>query len=253
MTVYIELAFLENALIDGSLLSLALCAARVKRGKLRIIFAALLGGAEAVAIPLLRLSALRLLFLKLLGGVLLVLVAVGEKRVRPYFVTAILFFGFTFTLGGLLTALSSLSAVDRTGVPVAVAVVASTAFFLAGKWGIARMFRKIKTERALYPCRLTAGGRTVEWRGFSDSGNCLFFRGEPVCVLSAAAALLLFRREKPVGRMVVSTLHGAREEPVFACPLVCGEKYHARALFTVGNLSTEEYQIVLHTAYTEGS
>lgn len=263
MVVYWEYAFLENALLDGLLLYLALRCARgtVRVGNLGL--AAASGGAEAVVFPLLALPAWAAYAVKVLGGAALCLIAGSGKRTKTYVAVTAFFFLFTFTLGGLLTAAYSFFGVEKTEsggyligrAPAVLVVAVFVVFAVIAEACVRAFYRYRKVHRALFDCVLTANGRCVRWKGFADSGNCLMFRGAPVCVISAAAALALFGRgadAHAVGRMRIATVNGSSSAPVLRCDsLRVGEQVFRGVFLTIGEVG-KEYSVILHTAFTEG-
>ena len=261
MTVYIEYAFCVNFLLDGLLLYLALKCARGKICLWRIILAATLGGIEAIIFPLLSLPRLCAYLVKILGGILLIVIAVKQGSRKTFFVATCSFFAMTFLFGGVLTAVYScfgISYVEGNGyyvesAPVAFILATAGIFAVATLHGINYLYRFRKLKQSLFPCVIESGGRTVRWQGLADSGNCLLFRGSPVCVISAVGALALFRGKKPVGRMNISTVSGSRESPVFLCErMEVGGETAQSCYFTVGDISSKEYQLILHTALCGG-
>ena len=167
MEVYLEVAFLENFLLDGVLLYLALVCARVKPSVPRLLTASALGAVEAIVFPPCRLPGAAAYFVKIAGGLLLIAVAVPGKRFRPYWMTAAAFFLLTFALGGLLTAAYSFFGISyaETGgylveqAPVGLIVGATVAFFAAVCSGARAMYRYRRTEKNVLPCKLKAGTR----------------------------------------------------------------------------------------------
>jgi len=259
--VYWEYAFLENFMLDGMLLRLALRCARVRQNTFLLLCAACLGGVQSIFFPLIPLSAFAAAIVKCLGGVTLAVVAVPHgSPPRVYLVTAVSFFLLTFLLGGILTALlSGTGGVLSAGgyymesAPFAFFAGVCVAFALLCRKGIARLFRYRGLKSWIFPCELVCGGRKVKWKGFLDSGNRLRYRGRPVCVLSPAAALALFEKSACVGRLRVGTVNAERDAPLFSCEqmtLVCGreKRTYRDLLFTVGEIASREYQILLHSA-----
>lgn len=252
MVVYWEYAFAENCLLDGLMLYLALRCAKGEVGAVRLLFAAAVGGGEALLFPVLPLPAWCAVLVKVLGGILLAVLAVKRGAPKTYFVVLVSFFALTFALGGALTALCGISGIGADGLPAGLVLGGAGVFFLLSGWAVRRFFRYARTQSRLFPCTVKAGGRTIRIKGFSDSGNCLYFRGKPVNVLSATAALALFSGVKPAGRMTVSTVHGSRESPVFRSDeLSVGGKPSTGAYFTVGEVGSRDYQMILHTAFVE--
>lgn len=264
MTVYIEAAFLENFLLDGVLLFLALTLVHVRVRPLRLVLASAAGAAEAILFPLLALPVWAAYVLKLIGGAILVLLAVKEKGVRPYLFSAGAFFFFTFALGGLLTAAYSFFGVryeEGNGylveqAPVGLIIGGGAAFAIAAFFAARALYRYRKTEKDVLPCKLKAGAHEVVWRGYADSGNNLFFKGSPVCVVSPTAAFALYGRElSEVGRLDVKTVNGSRAAPVFSCDslqISVGRRTILRehVYLTVGDVGPR-VQLILNTALME--
>lgn len=259
MTVYFEYAFLENFMLDGLLLYLALRCARAKIAPLRLLLAAAVGGGEALLFPLVALPLPLLYLVKFAGGTLLPIVAT-KGGLKLTFFSACAFFALTFVLGGLLVALYSFFGVPYVegegylveGAPVALVLAAAGIFLAVGVKAIGAFYRFRARKKELLPCRVTVGERTVRWTGLSDSGNRLSFRGKPVCVVSALGALALFSGYPPVGRLRISTVSGSRVSPVFVCDRLelCG-KVSEKVYFTVGDIGSREYSVILHTSLEE--
>lgn len=258
MVVYWEYAFAENALLDGLLLYLALRCVRLRVYVRRLFPAAAIGGAEAVVFPVLALPVWAAYTVKVLGGVLICLVAARGGWKKCAAATAV-FFALTFALGGLLTAAYSFFRVetaDGTGfyverAPVALIFAGAGSFLCAVLAGVRALYRYKKVQQNILPCTLAVGARRVTWTGFADSGNRLSFRGEPVCVLSAAAVFALFGASPPaVGRIEVGTVNGKCERPVFRVDVIAVGAYRGGAYVTVGDVG-KGYQVIIHTALLE--
>lgn len=260
MEVYVEYAFAENFILDLLLLFLAVKCARAESGPFRLLFAAAVGAAEAVAFPLLPLPVWAAYLVKFFGGAILPILAVKKGTFKTYLVALVAVFGLTFALGGLLTAAYSFFDAPYAegngylveGAPVGLVVG------LAGLFGIAvfllsrSLYRYRKLKRCLFAAELSSGDKVLHCKALADTGNCLSFRGRPVNVIAPTAALALFREERaPLGRIALSTVSGTREVPVFACRLKLGGALFEEALFAVGDVLSKEYQIVLHTSYLE--
>lgn len=264
MVVYWEYAFLENLILDGLLLYLALKCARLKCYPLNLIIAAGIGGAEAVVFPLLTLPVWAAYLVKAVGGIVIALVAVRKARFKSYLIVTAAFFLMTFALGGLLVAAYSFFGAEyETGngfiverAPVALVLGTAGVFAVFTVLAAKCFYRYRRIKRNLFSCVLKANGRQARVTGFADSGNLLAFRGKPVCVVSAVTALALFRgNAKEVGRMNVNTVSGSRDAPVFECDLeiqLARRRVEQRTLLTIGDIQSKEYNLILHTATLEG-
>lgn len=267
MVVYWEYAFAENFLLDGLLLYLALKCAKGRVRPVNLLLSAAVGGAESVCFPLFTVPTWCAYLVKIFGGLALVLIAVSKGTKKTYLVASVAFFFFTFALGGLLTAAYSFFGVEYLegqgyyieNAPVALVLAAAGIFAVCCAKAIAYFFRYRKLKTGVVTCRLSVNGKTVEWKAFADSGNCLFYRGEPVCVTSAAGIFALFgAHPKEAGRITVSTVNGSRDSPVFRCDALevqeNGEKNIFKGIFfTTGHIPSKEYRMILHTAFLEGS
>ena len=265
MVVYWEYAFLENFILDGLLLFLALKCARVRCYPLNLLLAAGIGAAEAVVFPLLTLPAWAAYLIKIAGGVVISLLAVRKAKWKAYLITAAAFFLMTFGFGGLLVAAYSFFGAEYTEgngylverAPVALVLGLAGVFAVLAFFGIRYFYRYRRIKCNLFSCKLTAGEKTVHVTGFSDSGNLLTFHNKPVSVISAVTALALFHgNAQEAGRMTVNTVSGSREAPVFECDLeiaLARRKIHRKSVYvTVGNIQSKEYNLILHTANLEG-
>ena len=265
MVVYWEYAFLENFILDGLLLYLALKCAREKCHILNLLLAAAIGAAEAVVFPLLTVPVWASYLIKIAGGIIIALIAVRKAKWKSYLIVTVAFFLMTFALGGLLVALYSFLGaeyVEGSGflverAPVALVLGTAGGFTVLTVIAARYFYRYRRVKRNLFACVLTAGKKSVRITGFADSGNLPFFRNQPVSVISAVTALALFHgNAQEVGRMTMNTVNGQSEAPVFECDLevaLARKKVSRKNVYvTIGNISSKEYRIILHTAMLEG-
>lgn len=265
MVVYWEYAFLENFILDGLLLYLALKCARLKCYPINLLLAAGIGAAEAVVFPLFTVPVWAAYLIKIAGGVVISIVAVRKAKLKAYFIVTATFFLMTFALGGLLVAAYSFFGAEYTEgngflverAPVALVLGLAGVFAVCAVLSVRFFYRYRRMKRNLFACVLTAGKKSVRVTGLSDSGNLLTFHGKPVSVISAVTALALFHgNAQEAGRMAVNTVSGSREAPVFECELevaLANRKIrHKSVLVTVGNIQSKEYNLILHTANLEG-
>ncbi len=265
MVVYWEYAFAENFLLDGLLLYLAVCVARARTRVWRIALGAALGGAEAVLFPLLSVPLWCAYILKFAGGLLLCLVAVHKGSFRTNIFVCGAFFLLTFALGGCLTAIYSFFGVEYAegqgylieSAPVGLVFSAAGIFAAVCVWGMRKFYAYRKVKQNIFECALISEKREVHWKGFADSGNCLSFRGEPVCVVSAAAVFALFgRNPECAGHVDLKTVNGTRRAPVFRCPKMKvthgkGVSEFEGVYLAAADVASKDYQLILHIAFTE--
>lgn len=260
MEVYIEDAFMINFLLDGLLLLLALKAAREKVRPFFFSLACVVGAGEAVLFPLFDGNLFLSYLLKILGGVILPLIASPRGRLAAKGKVIGFFFLFTFLLGGILTALYRFFSVPyQTGkgylvesAPIGLVFAVASIFLILSLKGIRALYRYRAVQKKLFSCKVRAGDRELSLKGLADSGNLLSFRGKPVCVLSPVCALAIFRFSEPLGRMKISSVNGSKESPVFEGEMKIGT-VQSNCYFTVGEISSKDYQMILHIDLTEGA
>ena len=226
MVVYVEYAFLQNFLLDGVLLSLAILLTKRKYVFYKVLLSSAVGGVFALLYPLLALPQFLLYLLKTSVGALLVLLAFGriksKKEWGRYALTAFLFFALTFAFGGALTSAAESFSLQKLP---AHAVFIGFAFLSIGFLFVIRALRKSKkTQANLYTCALEYGGKRVRIIGFYDSGNLASKNGVPVCFVSPDVFYDLYGEEWLNGGQVCdeicfTTLAGEKKSRIAAAKL----------------------------------
>ncbi|MFQ7701150.1 MAG: sigma-E processing peptidase SpoIIGA [Coriobacteriales bacterium] len=263
MEIYIEYALAENFLLDAMLLWLAMKAAKQEISLWRIVLAAAIGAAFAVAFPLLKTGKTIAYILKFSVGALLCLVAVKGKGIGRYALTALLFFGFSFALGGALLAVYSAFSIDygvtengylTESAPVGLVLSGSAVFAIVAVTLTKRLYRRRAMRRFVYPCKIELDGRTVKAEGFFDSGNRAQAGGIPVCFLSPDLAFDLLGDKVMTEEMTIMTMGGESRIKIFladSLEIYCGDKPNIikKVYFAPsGNIRAREYKIILNAA-----
>ncbi|MCL2177146.1 MAG: sigma-E processing peptidase SpoIIGA [Firmicutes bacterium] len=119
MDVYIELAFIDNFLLNGVLLFATLKILREQISFARVVVASAVGAIVAIMFPLLSQSGFLTsntvaFILKLFLGFLLILIAHNFKTPKKYLLGYCLFVSATFLLGGMLIGFFFMLGVDYT-------------------------------------------------------------------------------------------------------------------------------------------
>ena len=215
MTVYIEYAFLENALLDGCLLFFALRYSGCVR-TYRILLSAIVGGVVAVVFPLISLPTIFLVAYKLCAGVTLPLLAMKKEGKSKATLCVILFFAFSFLVAGGVFAFASFAPVGGGyyihGIPLS---LLSSLLFSAFAF-LAESVKKIKRRREktdfFVDCVLCGKGE-VQAKGFVDTGNQIRHFGLPVCFVTPTLFAEIHTDGK-VGSATVLTVAGSKKIPV---------------------------------------
>jgi sigma-E processing peptidase SpoIIGA len=259
--IYIEYALAENFLLDAMLLWLSLKAAKQKIIFWRIALASVLGAVFAVVFPLLDVGKAFAYILKFAVGILICLIAVNGKGIGRYALTALLFFGFSFALGGALLAVYSAFSIEygknengylTESVPVGMVLGGSFVFCVLAVALIKALYRRRALRRFVYPCKVTLGERSVKADGFLDSGNRAKVNGTPVCFLSPDLAFDLLDDKCMTEEMTIVTMSGETTIKIFladSLEIYCGEKPNIirKVYFAPStNIRAREYKIILN-------
>lgn len=220
MEIYVEYAILENLLLDGALLLLALLAARQKICVWRLCLAATVGAVFAIGFPLLPLPPWAALTLKFLVGALLCVIAVKKQNGRGrYVLTMILFYAFSFCLGGGFMAVLEGLDVEyyvmegggvATKLPIGGLFAGLTVFFTLSILGIRKLYKRRRAVAHILPCEIVVGEKRVRIDGMVDTGNTACFEGHAVCFVTPDVLYTLFGAEQPKERMTVRTVSGEK-------------------------------------------
>jgi len=203
--VYVDLLFLENLAVDYLILFTAAYIAGERVPRLRLLLAALLGAAYAVAlyVPSLR-GPLESPVLKLLCGAAMGLLAYGGKKHALRL--TLLFFAAAFAFAGCVFAAALLTG---NNVSTRTLAVAMTAMLAAVVLIFGRLARHGGLRRDTRRCRMALGGRESETVALVDTGNSLCdpISGRPVIVVDPEAFLPLLDPAK------AAVLRAARDAP----------------------------------------
>lgn len=196
MVVYLDVLFAVNALMDGASLLAASALGGVHTKRLRLLFAALLGGGYAVLAAVL--PPLSALPVRLLVGVGLCAAAfVGQPNfVRVcalYFVVAAAFAGLASALGAVSGRRLLFGAGYYFAVPLRVLLLAAAAGYALSGVLLRGDARHGPLRREVERVRICFAGREGEVRLLHDTGNVLAepVSGRPVIVLEREMACTL--------------------------------------------------------------
>lgn len=262
MTVYIEYAIIEGMIIDFTLIYVSLKVVRRRVIWPLALLSAAVGTGAAILLPLLHLGAGIKIALKILLGALMCVIA-SPKRPLP---VCVAFFICSFALGGGIMALFSLpfAAQGEDGsytifsLPAGLVIAAAVGGGAAVSFCAKRLYARTKILRSAFDCAITNGKCTVRTRALADSGNNLFYRGQPVSVASAAIATeLICASSVPVKifETDVSTVTGKSRLRLIKVDSILlklpeGERVFSGAYIAVSqNLKAGEYGVVLHCSY----
>jgi len=255
MVIYIEYAFLENFLFDGTLLTLSLVAVRQKISWLRIALSACLGAVFALIFPLLRLPQIFRLLLKLSVGFLLCMLVSGRLKTKEewgrYALTSVFFFCFSFGFGGALLGVyenfgKNAEKIPSVAVFLGFTVLSAFSLFLIGK-----LYARRRVFQSVYACVVKNGEKALTTFGFLDSGNLATKNGLPVCFLSPELIYDLFfdKEEGQVcDEMEISTLAGRKKVPLYQGKILLEGRETDVYFAPSKNMIGREYKLLLNGA-----
>ncbi len=196
MEVYIELAIIDNFIINGIIIMLTLFALRIPIKWYKVLLSTALGTAFAIVVPLFYLSTPILMCLKLMVGLAMILVASPKMQLRELILMYVIFITFTFVMGGFCFFIIYLFGGDASKLPVPTSVfifgMFVYVFFLIK--GIKAFYYKRRLHNNIYDISISYQGRTVKSRAYLDSGNTLTDNGKSVVIISPK----LFNKLSPI-------------------------------------------------------
>ena len=258
MQVYVELALLENFCMDFTLLYCAKLVAKNRAHILRLVVASALGACFAVVFPLFRLHTALSVIIKILSGLIICLFAGKFRSFKAYVKLTALFLAFTFVLGGALIAVFSLAGISYqadsgyilSSIPIGIPLFCALLLIIWARKISAKLKRTDNTEVA---CTIAKGGKEVSLNGFFDSGNKVYYSGQPVSVIPLTAALKLIDETGIKKTVKIHTVAESKKLKVFTADkleIIRGEdkKIHTGVKIAITPLSD---RAILHPDFLE--
>ena len=254
MQVYVELALAENFCMDFVLLFCAKLLCKNACGYRRIALSSALGACFAVLFPLMRLAGVWAVAVKVLSGLALAAACGRFSRFRQYAAFAAVFFALSFALGGAVFAIFSLAGWDVqagqgymiSSVPVGIPLFLALMLAVACR-AVALKIRK--RAGGTVHCVLCLGDRQAEADGFFDSGNSVYFGGEPVTIVPAHVAAVLTDVSALSQSVKIHTVTGSSKIKIFTADKIViynGEKQHTIKYAKIGISPRPIVRAVLH-------
>ncbi len=220
MQVWIELALLENFCMDFTLLYCAKLVCKNPAGLRRIVTASVFGACFAVAFPLFGLKGVWQIIIKLLSGLAICLIGGKFNGIKAYFKLTAVFSGFTFVLGGALIAVFTLAGWDYSAgggymlssVPIGIPAFGGLLTVIFAR----KLALKLKkTDKTAVACKIYVKEKSVQLSGFYDSGNKVYFSGQPVSVIPLTSAIKLIDESSIKDSVKIHTVAGSKKLKVF--------------------------------------
>jgi stage II sporulation protein GA (sporulation sigma-E factor processing peptidase) len=255
MQVYVEFALVENFCMDFTLLYASKIITKNRCGIGKVAFAAIIGACFAVVYPLFDIAGALAVVVKLASGCVLVLLAGKFDGVKSYIKFNIVFFALSFLLGGAIIAIFWLAGVDYisddgylvSSVPVGVPLFCALLLTLAVK----KLRKKFAANlsQSIFNCHIYVGQLQISSKGFYDSGNCVYYFGKPVSVISKSLAVKLVDVGQIKNFVKVNTVAGDEKLAVFTADKLQIDGNKGTKVFydvMIGVSAREIAKLVLH-------
>ena len=192
--IYVDILFLLNLAVNYLILLATAKIAAVYINRLKILLAAALGGAYAVAAAIMTHSPMQSVWFKIGAAVLMLLVCFGRER--GLFRITLIFFAVSAAFGGIVLAVSLLGGggVHEALVPVSLKVLLPS--FALSYAATALLFKKLGRRRpgGFAKIVIVHAGKRTELTSLIDTGNSLTdpIGGGKVLIAEADALAPLF-------------------------------------------------------------
>ncbi len=239
MQVYVELALVENFCMDFTLLYCAKLICKNPARIWRVVAASVLGACFAVVFPLFGLGGVWAVVIKIISGLIICLLAGKFKSFKAYLKMSAVFLGFTFVLGGAIIAIFTLAGWEYSAdggyllssVPIGIPMFGALILVIFARKLAARLK---KTDKTVVECCIFCGEKYVRLSGFFDSGNKVYYSGQPVSVIPLTAALKLIDETGIKKTVKIHTVAGSKKLKIFTADKI--EIYKADKTETIGKV-----------------
>ena len=196
MTVYVEIALIENFLISFILLTLTAKVLKIRSSKTSLIIASLVGAIFAVLFPLILVGKMGNFALKTLLCIVMTKLALGASVKRKKLLHAcVTFLGLTFALGGVIYACYAVFEIKENSyslfnlsifTPLSITVGCIVIFYKLFTKLLMVISKRVKISKYIFSIKLCVAGKREQISAYYDSGNRLIDKqsGLPINILS---------------------------------------------------------------------
>ena len=258
MQVYVELALLENFCMDFTLLYCAKLVSKNRGHIFRLFLASVFGACFAVVFPLFGLPGWLSIIIKILSGLIICAIAGKFQNVKAYIKLTAIFLAFTALLGGALIGIFSLAGIAYSAdtgyilssVPIGIPLFGGLVLIIAAR-KIATKLKKV--DKAEVSCTVYHGEKEVHLRGFFDSGNKVYYLGQPVCVIPLSEAQKIIDETRIESTVKIHTVAESKKLKVFTADKLEIRKGEKVTIFKGVKIAVTPYadRAILHPDYME--
>lgn len=245
MSVYIEYVLIDNIVMDYIILRLIELTVGIKFNRLNKVFVCIIGSLFALFMPIILDYKIILLLYKILSSIIMVLCIKKYKKLKSFFVYYLMFFAYTFFVGGVC-----LGVIQLLGIEYTMSSVVMYEFeFPFGVFGViivvilrvmgrvvGAVKSKINSGNFVRNIRLSEGDESVQTYALVDTGNKVNYNGKGVSIISINAFLKLFK-----GVDIASVLSGR----------IDGDKVRSLEYINIGGIGVSQKYLSFIIDYIE--
>ena len=258
MQVFVELALLENFCMDFTLLYCAKLVSKNRGHIFRLVIASVLGACFAVVFPLFDFPVWLSIILKLLSGLIICAAAGKFRSFKAYIKLTAIFLAFTALLGGALIGIFALAGISYapgggyilSSVPIGIPLFCALILIIVARKIAAKLK---KTDNTEVSCTVFSGENKVSLSGFFDSGNKVYYHGQPVCVIPQATAQKIIDESRIESTIKIHTVAESRKLKIFTADKLEIRKGEQVTTFTGVKIAVTPFadRAILHPDYLE--
>ncbi len=183
MVVYIEFVLINNFLIDYMILNAVFILTGARYKKWGLILASVFGAVFALIFPLVDGVKVISFLIKIASGLFIVLLPAKYRSFREYFINAVVFFCYTFLIGGAIIGVFNIFNLDYSIEPFSALICLPVYFALKLLGGVVNhIYRRKDIVVNTVDIKLTVNKKEVLCKGFFDTGNGVYYKNSPVIV-----------------------------------------------------------------------
>lgn len=255
MTIYIELVFVDNLVIDFLLLKATHLITKKNYATYRLLLSGVLGAVLSLIYPLITGVGFFLPVIKILSGLLLVLVSNTFNSAKEFYFCSIIFFLLTFITGGGIYFIAHLFNVTHLTKYSSIFIVLP--FYVVIKLTLKTIniiYTNKKVAQYTFCTEIMFENFSITHNGFLDTGNGVYYKTIPVIfadvkLIDSKNFSILIKKAKKIS---VNTVNGEEQKYCFLAKRVIlsskDKKISVNGVYVcftkINNFSG--YKIILH-------
>ena len=278
VSIFVEYVIVDNIVMNYIILRLMELTIGIRFKRICKVVVCVIGSALALIMPIIMQYKIIVFLYKIFSSIIMVLCIKKHKKIKGFLVYYLMFFAYTFFVGGVCFGLIQLLGIDYT----MSSVVMYEFDFPFGVFGIILILilkvmskvigvvkSKISTSNFIKKISLTTESNTLQVVGFIDTGNKVNYNGDGVSIISINAFLRLYKdielsdiligntmsdKIKSIEYIDISGIGVAKKYLSFVldCIEFDGRKYLSQR-FALTWKDLGEYEVVLHSKFLGGN